>query len=144
MFLVQRQNPKGIINIVVRSVVRISVIRILYLELECWLRCVFASQELFGQDVKAAPNAENVEALCQLFSLIGKQLEAEVRESSAFDSYMARLQNVGNDSRLESRIRFMVRNVIELRANKWTPRREEVHIRSIYTKYKYVCFLLVI
>ena len=113
MFLVQRQNPKGIINIVVRSVVRISVIRILYLELECWLICVFASQELLGQDVKAAPNAENVEALCQLFSLIGKQLEeaneSKQRAISVFDSYMARLKNVGKDSRVESRVQFMVR-----------------------------------
>ena len=80
------------------------------------------------------PITENVEALCQLFSLIGKQLEeigeSKQRGTSAFDSYMARLKNVGNDSRLESRIQFMVRDVIELRANKWIPRREEVHMHS--------------
>jgi hypothetical protein len=68
-------------------------------------------REIFGEDIKAPPIVENVEALCQLFSLIGKQLEeigeSKQRGTSSFDSYMDRLKNVGNDSRLESRIQFM-------------------------------------
>ena len=101
----------------------------------------FAWQELFGENVKAPPINENVEALCQLFSLIGKQLEEGVDQSKkrgllVFESYMARLKNVGNDSRLESRIQFLLRDVMEMRANKWIPRREEVHCQiQIYLSF---------
>ena len=82
--------------------------------------------------MKAPPNAENVRPCANYFSLIEKQLEetgeSKQRAISAFDSYMACLKNVGKYYRLESRIQFMVRGVMEPRENKWSPRREEVQI----------------
>ncbi|KAE8733111.1 hypothetical protein F3Y22_tig00001644pilonHSYRG00691 [Hibiscus syriacus] len=52
-------------------------------------------QELLGHDAKACPADENVESICQFFVTM-----------------------------LVPRLRFMVRNVRDLRANNWVPRRE--------------------
>ncbi|KAL6984926.1 Eukaryotic translation initiation factor isoform 4G-1 [Sarracenia purpurea var. burkii] len=63
-------------------------------------------QELLGPDGnKTCPEEENVEAICQFFNTIGKQLD----ESS----------------------KFMNCDVLDLRANNWVPRREEVKAKTI-------------
>ena len=38
---------------------------------------------------------------------------------------MAKLSQKGSDCKVSSRVRFMLQDVIELRANKWVPRRDE-------------------
>jgi len=67
-----------------------------------------------------------VEALCQLFNTVGKQLEENPKSRTIIDSYFARMEQLTKNERLVSRMRFMVRDVLELRTNKWVPRREEV------------------
>ena len=88
-------------------------------------------QELIGQDAKAPPADENVEALCQLFNTVGKQLEESPKSRMIIDSYFARMKELSNNPHLVSRMRFMVRDVLDLRANKWIPRREEVKAKTI-------------
>lgn len=81
---------------------------------------------MLGQDARFPPAEENVEALCQLFNTVGKQLEENPKSRPIIDSYFASMKQLTNNQRLASRMRFMVRDVLELRANKWIPRREEV------------------
>ncbi|GLJ48101.1 hypothetical protein SUGI_1015570 [Cryptomeria japonica] len=88
-------------------------------------------QELLGLDLKAPPAEENVEALCHLFNTVGKQLEENPKSRIINDSYFARMKELGNNPHLASRMRFMVRDVLDLRANKWIPRREEVKAKTI-------------
>ncbi|CAK9199011.1 unnamed protein product, partial [Sphagnum troendelagicum] len=88
-------------------------------------------QELLGSDTKSAPAEENVEALCQLFSTVGKQLEESAKSRVAFDSYFARLKEFSGSKALPTRIKFMVRDILDLRSNKWIPRREEVKAKRI-------------
>lgn len=81
-----------------------------------------------GHDGKTCPAEENVEAICQFFNTIGKQLDESPRSRRVNDVYFSRLKELTTNPQLAPRLRFMVRNVLDLRANNWVPRREEVGI----------------
>ncbi|KAK8362366.1 hypothetical protein V6Z12_A03G097100 [Gossypium hirsutum] len=83
-------------------------------------------QELLGHDTKACPVEENVEAICQFFNTIGKQLDESLKSRRINDAYFNRLKELVTNPQLASRLRFMVRDVLDLRANNWVPRREEL------------------
>lgn len=88
-------------------------------------------QELLGQDENSCPPEENVEAICQFFNTIGKQLDESKKSKHINDLYFGRLKHLSTNSQLASRLRFMVRDVLDLRANNWVPRREEVKAKTI-------------
>lgn len=92
-------------------------------------------QELLGSDVKACPAEENVEAICHFFNTIGKQLDESPKSRRINDMYFGLLKELTTNPQLAPRLRFMVRDVLDLRANNWVPRREEVCGGS-------VCFFL--
>lgn len=83
-------------------------------------------QELLGHDGKTCPAEENVEAICQFFVTIGKQLNESPKSRRFNDAYFNRLRELTKNPQLAPRLRFMVRDVLDLRANNWVPRREEV------------------
>lgn len=86
----------------------------------------FFEQELLGPDTSSCPEEENVEAICQFFITIGKQLAENQKSKRINDTYFNRLKELATHPQLAARLRFMVRNVLDLRANSWVPRREEV------------------
>ncbi|XP_010904622.1 eukaryotic translation initiation factor [Elaeis guineensis] len=88
-------------------------------------------QELLGHDVKTCPAEENVEAICQFFNTIGKQLDESPKSRRFNDAYFNRLKELIMNPQHASRVRFMVRDVLDLRANNWVPRREEVKAKTI-------------
>ncbi|KAK4481658.1 hypothetical protein RD792_012565 [Penstemon davidsonii] len=88
-------------------------------------------QELLGQDNKICPAEENVEAICQFFITIGKQLDENQKSKRINDMYFNRLKDLSTNPQLAARLRFMVRNVLDLRSNNWVPRREEVKAKKI-------------
>lgn len=88
-------------------------------------------QELLGHDGKTCPAEENVEAICQFFNTIGKQLDESQKSRRVNDLYFSRLKELTTNPQLAPRLRFMVRNVLDLRANNWVPRREEVEFPSL-------------
>ncbi|KAA3468369.1 eukaryotic translation initiation factor [Gossypium australe] len=88
-------------------------------------------QELLGPDTKACPAEENVEAICQFFNTIGKQLDESPKSRRINDTYFSRLKELIANPQLAPRLRFMVRDVLDLRANNWVPRREEVKAKTI-------------
>ncbi|KAJ0491627.1 putative MIF4G-like, type 3, MIF4G-like domain superfamily protein [Helianthus annuus] len=88
-------------------------------------------QELLGPDNKVCPEEENVEAICQFFNTIGKQLDESPKSRRINDLYFNRLKELATNQQLAPRMRFMVRDVIDLRSNKWIPRREEVKAKTI-------------
>ncbi|CAA6670256.1 unnamed protein product [Spirodela intermedia] len=77
-------------------------------------------------DSKVCPEEENVEAICQFFNTIGKQLDDNPKSCRINDSYFARLKELAANPQLAPRLRFMVHDVLDLRSNKWVPRREEM------------------
>ncbi|KAL3533049.1 hypothetical protein ACH5RR_006570 [Cinchona calisaya] len=88
-------------------------------------------QELLGHDTKSCPAEENVEAICQFFNTIGKQLDENQKSRRINDMYFNRLKELATNPQLASRLRFMIRDVLDLRTNNWVPRREEVKAKTI-------------
>ncbi|KAL8497574.1 hypothetical protein ACS0TY_021056 [Phlomoides rotata] len=88
-------------------------------------------QELLGADTTSCPEEENVEAICQFFITIGKQLDENQKSKRINDLYFSRLKDLSTNAQLAARLRFMVRNVLDLRADNWVPRREEVKAKTI-------------
>ncbi|KAK7304834.1 hypothetical protein VNO77_42725 [Canavalia gladiata] len=89
-------------------------------------------QELLGSpDSKSCPVEENVEAICQFFNTIGKQLDESPKSRRINDMYFSRLKELSTNPQLVPRLRFMLRGVLELRTNNWIPRREEVKAKTI-------------
>lgn len=89
-------------------------------------------QMLLGFDPKTPPAEENMEALCQLLATVGKQLEESNKFPKVLDLYFSQLKDYSTSSCLPSRIKFMILNSIDLRANKWVPRREEVKAKTLH------------
>ncbi|XP_059637704.1 eukaryotic translation initiation factor-like [Cornus florida] len=88
-------------------------------------------QVLLGHDSKTCPEEENVEAICQFFNTIGKQLDENQKSRRMNDMYFNRLKELSTNPQLAPRLRFMIRDVLDRRVNKWVPRREEVKAKTI-------------
>ncbi|TVU38451.1 hypothetical protein EJB05_11822, partial [Eragrostis curvula] len=80
------------------------------------------------------PDEENIEALCKLMSTIGDMID-HPKAKEHMDAYFDIMQKLSTSQKLSSRVRFMLRDSIDLRKNKWQQRRkvegpkkiEEVH-----------------
>lgn len=90
------------------------------------------TQQLLGTDAKVGPAEENVEALCLLLNTVGKQLEKNPKNHSIVDSCFASLKQVSSNQCLPFQTRFMVGKFLDLRANNWIPRHEEMKPKTIY------------
>ncbi|XP_004492237.1 eukaryotic translation initiation factor 4G-like [Cicer arietinum] len=80
------------------------------------------------------PDEEDIEALCKLMSTIGEMID-HPKAKEHMDVYFERMKSLSNNMNLSSRVRFMLKDAIDLRKNKWQQRRkvegpkkiEEVH-----------------
>ncbi|CAA3020755.1 eukaryotic translation initiation factor 4G isoform X1 [Olea europaea subsp. europaea] len=80
------------------------------------------------------PNEEDVEALCKLMSTIGEIID-HPKAKEHMDAYFDIMGQLSNNMILSTRVRFMLKDAIDLRKNKWQLRRkvdgpkkiEEVH-----------------
>ncbi|XP_020577522.1 eukaryotic translation initiation factor 4G-like [Phalaenopsis equestris] len=78
-------------------------------------------QKLLGQYQN--PDEENIEALCKLMSTIGETIDhSKAREN--LDAYFEMMARLSTNQKLSSRVRFMLKDTIDLRKNKWQQRRK--------------------
>ena len=75
-----------------------------------------------GQLLAQSEDEESLEALCQLLTTIGKELE---KSRQTMDGYVAKLSALIRRGNVSNRIRFMMQDVIDMRARKWKPRRDD-------------------
>ncbi|XWS72767.1 hypothetical protein CRYUN_Cryun02cG0069100 [Craigia yunnanensis] len=66
-------------------------------------------QELLGLDGRTCSAEENVEAICQFFNTIGKQLDESPKSRQVNDIYFSRLKELTTNPQLAPRLRFMVK-----------------------------------
>lgn len=69
------------------------------------------------------PDEEDVEALCKLMSTIGRIID-HPKAKEHIDAYFTRVEALSNNMKLSSRLRFMLKDCIELRRNDWQERRK--------------------
>ncbi|XP_073001015.1 eukaryotic translation initiation factor 4G-like isoform X1 [Typha latifolia] len=80
------------------------------------------------------PDEEDIEALCKLMSTIGEIID-HPKAKEHMDAYFDMMLRLSTNQKLSSRVRFMLKDAIDLRKNKWQQRRkvegpkkiEEVH-----------------
>uniref|UniRef100_A0A5B6Z427 Eukaryotic translation initiation factor 4G n=1 Tax=Davidia involucrata TaxID=16924 RepID=A0A5B6Z427_DAVIN len=78
-------------------------------------------QKLLGEYQN--PDEEDIEALCKLMSTIGEMID-HPKAKEHMDAYFERIANLSNNMKLSSRVRFMLKDVIDLRKSKWQQRRK--------------------
>ncbi|CAH1766496.1 959_t:CDS:2, partial [Entrophospora sp. SA101] len=77
------------------------------------------------QNANEIPGEEEMESLCKLLTTVGKQLDHDHdKAKNSMDVYFNRMDEMSKNKAFSSRIRFMLQDVIDLRNNKWTPRRD--------------------
>ncbi|XP_047315014.1 eukaryotic translation initiation factor 4G [Impatiens glandulifera] len=69
------------------------------------------------------PDEEDIECLCKLMSTIGEMIDHQ-KAKEHIDAYFDMMGNLSNNMKLSSRVRFMLKDSIDLRKNKWQERRK--------------------
>ncbi|KAJ9558450.1 hypothetical protein OSB04_013064 [Centaurea solstitialis] len=69
------------------------------------------------------PDEEDIEALCKLMSTIGAMID-HPKAKEHMDVYFDTMYRLSNNMKLSSRVRFMLKDAIDLRKNKWQQRRK--------------------
>jgi translation initiation factor 4G len=88
--------------------------------------------ELMGDPKSSVLREENVEAVCELVTIAGKALDAASKQGKdRMNEYFATLERWQKSKALSSRVRFMVKDVIELRRSAWIPRREVLQAKKL-------------
>lgn len=90
-------------------------------------------QRLFGN--LNNPDEESLECLCKLLSTIGEKLESFVKDQAEMvlvQQYYTLIRQLSSDAtRLCTRVRFMLQDLLELRKNRWVARRKESKAMTI-------------
>jgi hypothetical protein len=76
------------------------------------------------------PDEGKIEALCQLMNAIGYMIDIRVNKRN-MDAYFDTMEKLSTDAKLSLRVRFLLRDLIELRENKWHNGGEEEHVAWI-------------
>ncbi|CAH1141154.1 unnamed protein product [Phyllotreta striolata] len=74
---------------------------------------------------------ESLECLCKLLTTIGKELESKGIHLEDIFNKMKNLADRRQGTKISSRIRFMLQDVIDLRNSKWVPRRQDLNPKMI-------------
>ncbi|KAJ3108937.1 hypothetical protein HDU97_009670 [Phlyctochytrium planicorne] len=69
------------------------------------------------------PEEEETECVCKLLRSIGQRLD-HAQAKSHMDAYFSRIKDLSVNNKLAARIRFMLQDLIEQRANGWKARQE--------------------
>lgn len=65
---------------------------------------------------------QDLECLCQILVTVGRRLDTP-KAKPLMDQYFERMRTLAQSPELPARIRFLLRDVVELRGNRWVPRR---------------------
>lgn len=77
---------------------------------------------------------DNIEALCKLLRTVGKQLEKQ--KSLELGDMFEKLKTMAASENFNSRIRFMIQDVIDLKMEKWVERLETLKVQKISEVHK--------
>ncbi|BDA41688.1 Eukaryotic translation initiation factor isoform 4G-1 [Coccomyxa sp. Obi] len=87
-------------------------------------------QQMLG-DGKSDPVEDDVEAMCEMLTIVGKKLEEVTKDKKRLDGYFVILDKWSKNKALSARVKFMIRDIVELRKSKWVPRRQKEEAKKI-------------
>ncbi|CAD7081376.1 unnamed protein product [Hermetia illucens] len=85
-------------------------------------KCIQQLLDRKSKNVTIQDKCEDMECLCQLIRTCGKNLDTE-QGKKLMEQYFEKMEQRSNSQKYPPRIRFMLRDVIELRKNNWIPRK---------------------
>mmetsp|Transcript_6649 Transcript_6649/g.10038 ORF Transcript_6649/g.10038 Transcript_6649/m.10038 type:complete len:950 (-) Transcript_6649:189-3038(-) len=85
------------------------------------------------EELLQSRDEEKLACLCKLLQTIGKKLEDydTSKKKKKFQSYFTTISEMSRDKSLSSKIRFAFKDLIEMRENQWTARREEEKAKKL-------------
>jgi translation initiation factor 4G len=85
---------------------------------------VLILSDLLGPAEGQEPSEDSLEAACEVIGTAGAALEETQRSKTRLDNIFAQLGRLANSRGYAPRIRFVIRDVIDLRSQHWVARRE--------------------
>lgn len=76
------------------------------------------------------PEEEDIESLCRLLTTVGKGLD-NPKAKQHMDIYFSRMNTIANSPKVSSRIRFMILDVVDLRASRWASKQASAGPKTI-------------
>ena len=80
--------------------------------------------DLLGPQDQQEPSEDSIEAACEVVATAGAALEETPRSKARLDAVFAQLAKLAAAKGYAPRIRFVIRDVIDLRSQHWVARRE--------------------
>ncbi|XP_053379565.1 eukaryotic translation initiation factor 4 gamma 1-like isoform X2 [Mercenaria mercenaria] len=80
---------------------------------------------------------DNLECLCQLLTTIGKELDVD-KAKPRMDQYFQQMGKIVSEKKIPIKVRFILQDVMDLRTNKWIPRRVDNNPKTIDQIHKEV------
>lgn len=80
------------------------------------------------------PSEEDIESLCKLITTVGESLDhpsAKLRHM--MEEYFDKIRNLTTNIKLASRLKFMLQDLLDLRANKWMTRKKSKEAKTLAT-----------
>jgi translation initiation factor 4G len=85
---------------------------------------VLILSDLLGSTEGQEPSEDSLEAACEVIATAGAALEETARSKTRLDNIFTQLGRLSNSRGYAPRIRFVIRDVIDLRSQHWVARRE--------------------
>ncbi|RHY13886.1 hypothetical protein DYB36_005133 [Aphanomyces astaci] len=76
------------------------------------------------------PDEEDLEALCKMLATVGKKFDHK-GVKTAMTMILVRMVELSDTPSLPSRIRFLLKDVLEMRDHQWVPRRKELQQKTL-------------
>lgn len=87
--------------------------------------------------------ASGAQAMCEMLTIAGQKMDeaqkAEGGKNKRMDGYFVILEKWSKNKNLQSRIRFMLRDVLDLRKSGWNPRRVTVQVSPLVPDFHHGC-----
>ncbi|CAK4517937.1 unnamed protein product [Aphanomyces euteiches] len=111
------------VELIAESVIQSCIFKLLGLEL------VNVNGTLAAQTIRM-PDEEDVEALCKVLTTVGKKLDHE-GNTTTMTMIVVRSVELSESPALNSRTRFLLKDVLEMRDYQWVPRRKELQQKTL-------------
>ncbi|XP_062853199.1 eukaryotic translation initiation factor 4 gamma 1-like [Trichomycterus rosablanca] len=87
------------------------------------------------QKLVVNPSEENLECLCRLLSIVGKDLHEE-KDQYLLDLYFSAINKIIQQRKTSSRICCMLQGIVDLRQNNWVPKSDDQGTKTINKVHK--------